>query len=116
MEILSCCGMYCDECPVYNATKKDDENMRRFLAHEYSTEERKFYPKDIVCHGCHTVSADHNKFGKGCDVRKCCKEKRVRLCAECEKFPCDRVNEYIPEGCEHRNRLEEMHKALIGGK
>ncbi|MCM1523153.1 MAG: DUF3795 domain-containing protein [Ruminococcus sp.] len=112
METISCCGIYCGECPVYAATKKDDENARKFLAHEFSTEERRFYPKDIVCHGCRTVSADHNKFGKSCEIRKCCKEKHIRLCAECGDFPCAKADEYIPKGSEHRNRLEEMAASI----
>ena len=36
MDIVSCCGMMCSECPVYIATQRDDETMRKYLAHEYS--------------------------------------------------------------------------------
>lgn len=101
----------CNECPVYIATERDDESMRRFLALEFSDGERKFYPKDISCCGCRTVSADCNKFGKNCRIRKCCKEKHVNLCAECKEFPCKKTEENIPEGSEQRHRLEEMHEA-----
>ena len=41
----------CSECPVYIATQRDDETMRKYLAHEYSMGGAVFYPKDIVCHG-----------------------------------------------------------------
>lgn len=111
MDIISCCGMMCSECPVYMATQKDDETMKRYLAHEYSMGGQVFYPKDIVCHGCHTVSGDHNKFCKGCEIRQCCKDKKIKLCAECKSYPCEKVLAYVPEGTEHRNRLDEMHKA-----
>lgn len=111
MEEISCCGIMCSECPVYIATQKDDDNMRKFLAHEYSMGGLVFYPKDIVCHGCHTVSADHNKFGKGCEIRKCCKEKHIKLCAECREFPCVKTDEYIPADSEQICRLTEMHEA-----
>lgn len=111
MEMVSCCGMMCGECPVNIATQKDDETMKRFLAHEYSMGGQKFFPKDISCQGCLTVSADHNKFGKSCEIRKCCKEHHIRLCAECKDFPCSKADTYIPEGTEQRARLEEMHKA-----
>ena len=111
MDIVSCCGMMCSECPVYIATQRDDETMRKYLAHEYSMGGAVFYPKDIVCHGCRTVSADHNKFGKGCEIRKCCKEKHVNPCAECKEFPCIKTEQYIPQDSEQMFRLCEMHKA-----
>ncbi len=111
MEKISCCGIICSECPVYTATERNDPSMKKYLAHEYSSEEAAFYPKDISCFGCHTVSADHNKFGKGCKIRKCCKSKGVKICAECRDFPCSLTEEYVPLGTEHRARLEEMHEA-----
>ena len=49
METVSCCGIMCNECPVFIATERDDDSMRRFLALEFSDGERKFYPKDISC-------------------------------------------------------------------
>lgn len=112
MDIVSCCGIMCSECPVYIATERDDDSIRKYLAMQYTQDGAVFYPKDINCHGCHTVSADHNKFGKGCEIRKCCKAKRVKICAECTEYPCSKIEEYVPEGCEHRDRLEEMHDAL----
>lgn len=111
MEDISCCGIMCSECPVYIATQRDDDTMRKYLAHEYSMGGMVFYPKDIVCHGCHTVSADHNKFGKGCGIRKCCKEKHIKFCAECREFPCGKTDEYIPADSEQMCRLTEMHRA-----
>lgn len=112
--MVSCCGIMCEECPVYIATERDDDTMRKFLAHEYSSDSQVFYPKDIVCHGCHTVSADHNKFGKSCCIRKCCKDKHVKICAECTAFPCEKTAQYIPPDSEQMYRLEEMHKACEG--
>ncbi|MGN0587307.1 MAG: DUF3795 domain-containing protein [Oscillospiraceae bacterium] len=111
MEMVSCCGMMCGECPVYTATVREDEAMKKYLAAEYSFDGAKFYPKDIVCHGCLTVSADHNKFGKNCEIRKCCKEHHIRLCAECKDFPCGKTRELVPSDSEQYARLEEMHKA-----
>lgn len=112
MEMISCCGIMCGECPVNVATERDDDSMRKYLAHEYSAfGDQEFYPKDMTCHGCLTVSADHNKFGKNCQIRKCCKEHHIRLCAECKEYPCGKVTEFVPEGTEQRDRLNEMHKA-----
>ncbi len=108
-EKISCCGMICNECPVYIASLRNDDSMKRFLAHEYSAGGQVFYPKDIDCRGCHSELADHNKFGKDCEIRKCCREKQIRLCAECKDYPCGKAEKYIPEGTEQRCRLEEMH-------
>lgn len=114
MDMVSCCGIMCNECPVYIASERDDDSIRKFLAMQYTQDGAVFYPKDINCCGCHTVSADHNKFGKSCEIRKCCKSKRVKICAECVDYPCDRIREYVPDDSEHGARLKEMNAALYG--
>lgn len=101
----------CSECPVYIATQRDDDTMRKYLAHEFSMGGQVFYPKEIVCQGCQTISGDHNKFCKGCEIRKCCKEKHVMICAECRYYPCDKIRENVPADSEQFARLEEMHEA-----
>lgn len=111
MEIISCCGIMCGECPVYIAAERGDGSMKKYLAHEYSSAGRELTPEDIVCGGCHSADRENDKFRGGCVIRSCCREKNVRLCAECRDFPCSKVHEYIPEGTEHRARLEEMHEA-----
>jgi hypothetical protein len=42
MEYISYCGLLCNECPVYIATAKNDEQMRAKLAKEYSTASSQF--------------------------------------------------------------------------
>lgn len=116
MELVSCCGIMCSECPVYIATVQNDDSMKRFLAMEYSTGEQKFYPKDIMCLGCHAETTGRSKFGKDCQIRKCCIKEKVKICAECEKFPCSLTGEYIPEDSEHMDRLKEMHGVVFPEK
>ena len=114
MDIVSCCGIMCSECPVFIAALRDDDTMKKYLAHEYSLGGQVFYPKDISCRGCRDASSEHNKFCKGCEIRKCCRENYVRICAECRHFPCEKINSYSPEGSEQRDRLNEMHEACKG--
>ncbi|MDE6591616.1 MAG: DUF3795 domain-containing protein [Oscillospiraceae bacterium] len=111
MEIISCCGIMCGECPVYIATEKNDEQMKRFLALKFSESGRELAPEDINCRGCLSADRENDKFRGGCEVRSCCRENSVRLCAECRKFPCEKADRNIPQGTEHRARLEEMHEA-----
>lgn len=111
MEIISCCGIMCGECPVYIASEREDEQMKKYLARKFSTPERQLTPGDICCKGCHSPDREDDKFRGECRIRACCREKSVRLCAECREFPCDKVQTYVPEGTEHRARLAEMHEA-----
>ncbi len=114
MDIVSCCGIMCGECPVYIATERNDDSIRKYLAMQYTQSGAAFYPKDINCQGCRSLSADHNKFGKACEIRRCCKEKKVKICAECTEYPCAKIEELVPSDCEHRERLDEMNAALYG--
>lgn len=111
MEIISCCGIMCGECPVYIATQRGDGQMKKFLARKFSSPERMLTEEDICCLGCHSPDRNEDKFREGCKVRSCCREKQVRLCAECREFPCPLAESDIPAGTEHRARLEEMHQA-----
>ncbi len=45
----------------------------------------------------------------GCEVRKCCSEKGLHICFECEEFPCPKFKEYAdPDTMDRYNRFKEI--------
>ncbi|MBC7264031.1 MAG: DUF3795 domain-containing protein [Chloroflexi bacterium] len=43
----------------------------------------------LVCHRC-CKGGDGNP---DCEIRKCCRERGLEICFDCDEFPCERVGE-----------------------
>jgi hypothetical protein len=45
----------------------------------------------------------------GCEVRRCCFGKGLRICFECEEFPCSKFEEYAdPDTMDRYKRFKEI--------
>jgi len=86
------CGMDCGSCPVYNATKNDNQAMREQTAAYFS---QKFgaevKPEQVNCTGCVPGSVNGTVlFGhcQTCAVRISAKKRGVSSCTECSDYAC----------------------------
>jgi hypothetical protein len=86
------CGLNCLTCPIYIATQKDDDQERKKIAEQWSTDEFPLEQKDVNCEGCLVEEEKLSKFAKACEVRACGFEKSVENCAHCDEYPCERLN------------------------
>jgi hypothetical protein len=86
--MMSACGVMCSECPAYRAAGKG-------VAHQRRTVEawRRIYgltetAEHISCGGC--LGPDDELFhtSRGCEARRCCRDKGFENCAECPKESC----------------------------
>ena len=69
LEMVSYCGIYCGACPGFH-------NGR--------------------CKGCRApVDEPKRKRSCGYGMRKCCEEKNVDYCGQCEQYPCSKINKLI---------------------
>ena len=91
-EILTKCGFRCDLCPAYKENIKSEED--KILV---SKEWQRIFgfdipPQDIECVGCNNEGkhADSN-----CPVRPCVIEKKLKNCAYCDDFGCDKLKSRI---------------------
>ena len=75
------CGLDCFNCEIYEANLTDDfaELIHQKLG--VSKEE-------IPCEGCREQDGNHYHLPEGCATLKCVKEKGVKLCCDCQEFPC----------------------------
>jgi len=109
MEYMSYCGLLCNECPVYIATKNNDNEMKAKLAVDYSNEHCIFEQADMNCEGCFSIKDKNNKMCGGCKIRQCAITKNPeKNCALCNDYPCSILVEYCPVGCESRLRLDNI--------
>lgn len=106
---IAICGLECSSCPMYVATQKDDDGMRKRVAKEWSERYRvkgysrpELKPEDVNCDGCLSRSGRLYLYCRDCEVRKCALGKGVQNCGECKDYPCEKI--------------VELHKRTTGGK
>ena len=90
-KIISSCGNDCSACPRYTAhpyEKTEDE-----LRHTAELWMKIGYRNEIVsneeisCLGCNTENWCRYR------IVKCCGERNIKNCAECEEYPCEKLKE-----------------------
>ena len=111
-EMTAYCGLHCDECKAFKATQTEDLEWKKQIAKHWSDQgEIKFKPEDVDCHGCKsdTISGFCRKL---CNIRPCAQEKKVKACAHCNEYPCEKLKEYLSVDPVATKNLEEIRKTL----
>jgi hypothetical protein len=94
-EIIAYCGLDCAQCNAFKATQAKDASWKEQLAKKW-TEGLKveFRPEDIECDGCmsNRISGWCQKI---CKIRPCAEERKVRTCAHCNHYPCEKLKEFL---------------------
>ena len=102
--LVGCCGIYCGACPFYRSeipelAKELKEVLKRerfdkiAVPFDWVGSYRDFkkwvnFLARAKCDGCQAGGG--NPF---CPVRRCCRRRGFRSCAECSEFPCGK--EYL---------------------
>ena len=89
-KIVAMCGLVCNDCIAFEATEKDDDELRRKVVEVWSTKDDPLTIEDVDCDGC-TVGKTLHSFCAICDVRICGLERNIDNCAKCEDFSCDKL-------------------------
>lgn len=95
-EMISYCGLLCNECPAYIATQNNDDQMREKVAKKWS---KQFgfdvKAEDINCDGCQSGSDRLFSHCLTCEIRKCGMDKQVENCAHCDDYGCQTLEDFI---------------------
>lgn len=89
--IIAACGNDCTACPRYTASpyEKTAEQLHEtaLLWMKIGYRDHVVSNEEIACHGC--------KPENWCryHVIKCCAEKGIKTCAECEDYPCSNMQD-----------------------
>ena len=112
-KMISFCGLLCNECGAFIATKNDDDKKRAEVAQLWSKHySSNLKAEDINCDGC--TSSSNRLFGhcKVCEIRKCGKQKGIANCACCSEYPCEKLGTFFKVVPEARSRLDEVRSEL----
>jgi hypothetical protein len=113
-KMISICGLTCSDCGAFIATQKNDNELRKKVAEEWA----KAYnagikPEDINCEGCLSTTGTVFSYPRVCEIRACGKKHKVKNCAYCSDYPCEKLNKFFELAPSARNTLEDILKKRV---
>jgi hypothetical protein len=113
-EMISYCGLLCNECPAFIATQNDDDGLRQKVAGKWSKQFGfNVQAKDVNCDGCQSGSERLFSHCQVCAIRKCGMSKQVENCAHCDEYGCDTLESFIQYIPHARKKLEQIRAEVI---
>lgn len=102
--LIGACGIFCRSCDHYFANTEEGAH----LLNNSRIRER------IITHPCMGCKADdENKicvYCVGCEVRLCSLEQNVKLCTECSRYPCDRLEKFYMGLAHHKEAGQALEE------
>lgn len=115
-ETMAYCGLICDTCPIYLATRQDDPKKKLEMRAEIARQIEEIYgqknsAEDIGdCDGCKAETG--RLFSTGCEIKQCAIGKQIENCAYCSEYACDKLEKLFISDGGARERLDEIRSSL----
>ena len=115
---LSYCGLICNKCAIYLATREKDEEKRYKMRVDIASQIKELYgqdckPEDVTdCDGCKSESGILFSGCSKCNIRKCAQDKGIENCAYCDEYPCEELEIIFTSDPDARKRLDEIKSGL----
>jgi hypothetical protein len=107
--IVGFCGIICSDCPVFKATRKNDDAERRRVSELFTRQYGQEYEsKDMNCDGCVVDGKRIFSYCSACEVRQCGRKRRIKNCAYCATYPCKKLDEIFKAYPKAKQTLEGM--------
>ncbi len=112
-EMISYCGLDCNECGARIATVNDDDAKRVETAALWSNMYKvDIKPENVNCHGCRSPKGPHFSHCDVCKIRGCGLDKEVTNCAHCADYACGILEEHFQMAPECRTALDGIRSKL----
>jgi hypothetical protein len=93
--MIAYCGLVCSTCPLFVATRANDEKEARrvaaLLKREYGIDAA---AGDIQCDGCVGGGRLYVNCAR-CEIRPCAIGRGVSSCGACPDFPCMKIEAFL---------------------
>lgn len=92
-QLIAICGLDCEKCDSYIATKNNDQALREKTAKYWSELNHvTILPEHINCEGCRMNGVKTVYCSNLCEIRKCAVAKGYDTCGDCQdKYACPKV-------------------------
>lgn len=86
-KMIAYCGLDCEQCDAYIATKNNDQALREKTARLWSElNNATILPEHINCDGCRVNGQKTVYCENLCAIRQCALKKGVATCGECSEM------------------------------
>ena len=92
-DLIAYCGLNCEKCDAYIATKNNDNALREKTAKLWSELNNVLIlPEHINCDGCRVNGRKTVFCDKLCPIRQCAMQKGVDTCGDCSEMEhCSKI-------------------------
>ena len=118
-EGVAYCGLTCQSCPIYMATRQENKNNQARMRVEIVEQCKERYGinytlEDITdCDGCRTEGGRLFSASKNCAIRKCAREKELENCAYCTEYACGMLETFFSTETTAKTRLEAIRSRIL---
>ena len=108
-KMIAICGLDCEKCDAYIATKNNDQALREKTAKLWSElNNAPILPEHINCEGCRMDGKKTVYCDSLCAIRQCALKKGVTTCGDCtEMEQCPTVGAVFANNPQARKNLTE---------
>jgi predicted nuclease of restriction endonuclease-like RecB superfamily len=120
-ELLGYCGLICNTCPIYLATKEIDKEEQNKMRAEIAKTFEKVYgiyfeASDIAdCDGCRTLNGRLFSACNDCNIRQCANQKMIKNCAHCMEYACKELKTFFHKDASAKERLDKVRDQIFRG-
>jgi uncharacterized protein YutD len=87
--LAAVCGLYCEACTLFIATKEDPARLKELAARFRLSEEA------VKCYGCR--STKRWPYCQTCKMFSCAAERGLECCGGCRDYPCSDLKQFQSE-------------------
>jgi len=119
-DLLAYCGLTCQTCPIYLATRQPNKERQLRMRMEIIQLCKEHYGiryelRDIAdCDGCRTEGGRLFSTCKTCVIRKCARKKGLENCGHCADYACKDLLAFFETDLDAKTRLDEIRRAKQG--
>jgi hypothetical protein len=117
-EIIAYCGLICEKCAIYLATREEDPKKKHELRAEIARIIKEIYKEQIKaedvtdCDGCRIEGGRLFTGCQKCEIRKCARYNAIENCAHCDEYVCEKLKVIFATEQKAKERLDKIRTGL----
>ena len=109
--MIAYCGINCESCIAYIATKSGSREKIEEAARTWSAEfKADIKPEHVICDGCKSGGRLSFHCNTLCEIRKCAIKKNLSNCIECETYCCKNLSDLLNVAPDAKKTMAQLRK------